>query len=284
MPHESARAKTADLPELLQQFVRVAKPQGAWLAITHNGVLRVAAAWRGTDLDGKSFTIAGNAMLRRMQRTRQHVVSNRGSGEWPDIPHPVPTTSSYWACFPLVREGLATGALGIWGDGKLPAQELAKLQQLTRRLAREVQVAATLRLLGTELHDMTAGSKAGAGDFADLPRAAQVALRQVASFLDAPDISLFVPVWNGAWFMSFALRADGSAHWCLRSREAVAPTSAITRGIRGLRTRAASGGDQFQTIALGSHGRAVGAVVLWAAAYGAADAKEALRAAFLGRW
>ena len=285
MPHQSARLKTADLPGLLQQFVRVAEPQGAWLAITHNGVLRVAAAWRGTDLDGKSFAISGNTMLRRMQRTRQHVVSNRGSGEWPDLPHPVPTTSSYWACFPLVREHLATGALGIWGKRKLRVQDLAKLRQLTRRLAREVQVAATLRLLGTELLDMTAGSKPGAGDFADLPRAAEIALRHVASFLDAPDISLFVPRLERRLVYEFRLagrRFSSLASPLTGGFAATQPGNHAStfRGASRNSTRRA-GADQFtQTITLGSHGRTVGAVVLWGGSRTVPpDGTEAIRAA-----
>jgi signal transduction histidine kinase len=203
-----------DLPKALDRvltnFVRVAKPQGAWLAIRRGDMLDIAAQWNDTRVSGLSISIEMNSILRRLNRTLADLEAISDQPEWQDLPHLVRKSTKYWICLPLVIGQRLIGAVALWGQAKFSLQELIKLKELAKQVSPSVEIIVTFNELTGHL-----GRMAMLNDFAltissaqNLDQIARRVFGHLARSFDTELISLYLPSTDGRLVREFRNR-DG---------------------------------------------------------------------------
>lgn len=198
------------LDRVLTNFVRAAKPQGAWLAIRKGDILDVSAQWNDSRVAGLSISIETNSILRRLNRTLTDLFIVNDEPEWRNLPHLVRKSSKYWVCFPLVIGQRLIGAVALWGQEEFPPQELIRLRELAKQFSQSVEIIVTFNELTGHL-----GRLAMLNDFALTISSAQnldqIARRVFGHFtrsFNTELIALYLPSSDGRLMREFRSR-DG---------------------------------------------------------------------------
>jgi signal transduction histidine kinase len=198
------------LDRVLTNFVHVAKPQGAWLAIRSGEMLDIAAQWNDSRVAGLSISIETNRILRRLNRTLSDLVVANDSSEWQDLPHVVRKSTKYWVCYPLVIGQRLIGAVALWGQEEFLPQELIKLRDLAKGVSQPVEIIVTFNELTGHL-----GRLAMLNDFAltissaqNLDQIARRVFGHLARSFDTELIALYLPSTDGRLVREFRNR-DG---------------------------------------------------------------------------
>ncbi|HUI90467.1 MAG TPA: GAF domain-containing protein [Anaerolineales bacterium] len=140
------------LDRMLAAFVRVANPQGAWLAIRRGDVLDVMAQSNDAQSIGLSLAIESNPFLRRMNRTRADILVKKDRADWDQIPHAaVKSSTKVWCCFPLVVGQRLIGAVALWKHSEFGTDEWSQLAEIARQISSPVEVVVTFSELANHL-------------------------------------------------------------------------------------------------------------------------------------
>lgn len=187
------------LDQLLQSFVHLAQPQGAWLGIRRGDALSIEAQSNEPKLAGRSLAFDSSKLLRRLHRGLVEVVARRSEPEWDHLPSPVRKTSTYWVCLPLVVGRRLIGAVALWGESEFEPAMLRQLRQLANQASHRVEMVVTVDELTDHLRRL-----AMLNDFALAVSAAQnvdqIARRvfgHLARTFPAESIALYVPSTDG---------------------------------------------------------------------------------------
>jgi signal transduction histidine kinase len=198
------------LDRVLTNFVHVAKPQGAWLAIRRGDMLDIAAQWNDSRVAALSIPIETNTILRRLNRTLTDLIVVKDQPEWQDLPHLVRKSTKYWVCFPLVIGQRLIGAVALWGLEEFPPQELIKLRELAKQVSQAVEIIVTFNELTGHL-----GRLAMLNDFAltissaqNLDQIARRVFGHLARSFDTELIALYLVSTDGQLVREFRNR-DG---------------------------------------------------------------------------
>ncbi len=193
------------LDRVLSNFVHVAKPQGAWLAIRRGEMLDVAAQWNDSRVAGLSISIETNRILRRLNRTLAELVVTDDQPEWQELPHAVRKSTNYWVCFPLVIGQRLIGAVALWSQEEFSQQELMKLRELAKQVSQSVEIMVTFNELTGHL-----GRLAMLNDFAltissaqNLDQIARRMFGHLARSFNTELIALYLPSTDGRLMREF---------------------------------------------------------------------------------
>ena len=198
------------LDRVLSNFVRAAKPQGAWLAIRSGDMLDIAGQWNDSRVAGLSMPIESNKFLRRMNRNLTDLMVRNDQPEWQELPHQVRKSTSSWICIPLVIGQRLIGAVALWGQDEFLPQELKKLRELAKEVSQSVEVIVTFNELTSHL-----GRLAMLNDFAltissaqNLDQIARRMFGHLARSFNTELIGLYLPSLDGRLVREFRNR-DG---------------------------------------------------------------------------
>ena len=193
------------LDRVLSNFVHVAKPQGAWLAIYRGEMLDVSAQWNDSRVAGLSISVETNRLLRRLNRTLTDLAVEIDQPEWQDLPHAVRKSTKFWVCFPLIIGQRLIGAVALWGQDEFSPQELVKLRELARQVSQSVEIIVTFNELTGHL-----GRLAMLNDFAltissaqNLEQIARRMFGHLARSFDTDLIALYLPSTDGRLVREF---------------------------------------------------------------------------------
>jgi signal transduction histidine kinase len=140
LPFDMPRA----LDNILENFVRTVKVQGAWLGIRRGDTLDIMAQFNDSHVAGLSLPIESNGLLRRMNRTLTEIAAEKDQPEWNSLPHPIRKANTrYWICLPLVIGHRLIGAVALWGASEFDQDGWRKLRELARQVAPSVEVIVT---------------------------------------------------------------------------------------------------------------------------------------------
>lgn len=198
------------LDRILSNFVHIAKPQGAWLAIHRGDMLEVVSQWNDSRVADLSMPIESNRILRRLNRTHTDLAIGSDQPEWQDLPHLVRKSTSNWTCFPLMISQRLIGVVALWGQDKFLPQELRKLRDLANQVSQSVEVIVTFNELTSHL-----GRLAMLNDFAltissaqNLDQIARRMFGHLARSFNTELIGLYLPSMDGRLVREFRNR-DG---------------------------------------------------------------------------
>ena len=193
------------LDRVLSNFVHVAKPQGAWLAIHRGEMLDVSAQWNDSRVAGLSISVETNRLLRRLNRTLTDLAVGIDQLEWQDLPHAVRKSTKFWVCFPLIIGQRLIGAVALWGQDEFSPQELVKLRELAKQVSQSVEIIVTFNELTGHL-----GRLAMLNDFAltissaqNLEQIARRMFGHLARSFDTELIALYLPSTDGRLVREF---------------------------------------------------------------------------------
>jgi len=205
---EMAYDMPSALDRILSNFVRVAKPQGAWLAIRSGDMLEVTAQWNDSRVAGLSLSIESNKILRRLNRTLADLAVANNQPEWQDLPHQVRKSTSNWICFPFVIGQRLIGAIALWGQDEFLPQELKKLRRLAKQVSQSVEVIVTFNELTRHL-----GRLAMLNDFTltissaqNIDQIARRMFGHLARSFNTELIGLYIPSMDGRLVREFRNR------------------------------------------------------------------------------
>ncbi|MGA7192415.1 MAG: GAF domain-containing protein [Anaerolineales bacterium] len=140
------------LDRVLASFVHAANPQGAWLAIRRGDMLDISAQFNEARGVGISLSIDSNPLLRRMNRTRVEIAVKKEQAEWDQIPRAIlRSNTKLWCCFPLNVSQRLIGAVALWRNSELDADEWSRLREIARQVSSSVEVIVTFSELTNHL-------------------------------------------------------------------------------------------------------------------------------------
>ena len=132
------------LDRLLDSFVQVAEPQGAWLGIRRGDSLSIEAQWNDPKLAGRALGFDSSKLLRRLHRSLAEVAARKTEPEWEHLPNPVRRSSTFWVCLPLVVSKRLIGAVALWDEKALEPAKLRSLRQLAAQASQPVEMVVTV--------------------------------------------------------------------------------------------------------------------------------------------
>ncbi len=237
------------LDHLLNSFVRVAEPQGAWLAIRRGDSLSVEAQWNEPKLASRSLGFDSSKLLRRLHRGLTEVTARSAEPEWEYVPNPVRRSSAFWLCLPLVVGKRLIGAVALWDEQAFDPGKLRLLRQLALRSSHQVELVVTVDELTDHLRRL-----AMLNDFALAVSAAQnvdqIADRvfgHLARTFPAEYIALYVPSTD-----SRLVRAYESVQGRLSSRVMPLADHYIVPFLGGRVVRLSANSPQFKPALAGA--------------------------------
>jgi signal transduction histidine kinase len=237
------------LDRLLDSFVQVAQPQGAWLGIRRGDSLSIEAQWNDPKLSGRALGFDGSKLLRRLHRSLAEVTARKAEPEWEQLPNPVRKTSTFWICLPLVVGKRLIGAVALWDERALDPAKLRALRQLAAQASQPVEMVVTVDELTDHLRRL-----AMLNDFALAVSAAQnvdqIARRvfgHLARSFPAEYIALYVPSTDGR-----LVRAYQSLDGKLSSRVMPLAGHYIAPFLRGRILRLTSASAEFRPALAGA--------------------------------
>ncbi len=187
------------LDRLLNEFVRAAEPQGAWLGIRRGDSLSIEAQWNEPRLAGRSLGFESSKLLRRLHRSLLEVTARKTEPEWEQLPNPVRKASAFWVGLPLVVGKRLIGVVALWAVQEFEPAKLRLLRQLAAKASYSVEMVVTVDELTDHLRRL-----AMLNDFALAVSAAQnvdqIARRvfgHLARSFPAELIALYVPSTDG---------------------------------------------------------------------------------------
>ncbi|HUH98493.1 MAG TPA: GAF domain-containing protein [Anaerolineales bacterium] len=140
------------LDRILAAFLRIANPQGAWLAIRRGDMLDIVSQSNDLPGLGVSLSVDSNPFLRRINRTRADVAVRKDQADWDQIPQAaLKSNTKVWCCFPLMVGQRLIGAVALWSQLEFEADEWSRLREVARRISSQVEVIVTFSELANHL-------------------------------------------------------------------------------------------------------------------------------------
>ncbi len=132
------------LDRILDNFVRAAEAQGAWLAIRRGDTLDILSQFNDPNPKEHLLLIDANPLLSQMSQKQTDITIKKEQVEWSQIPRmAMKSNAKTWCCFPLIVGKRWIGAVALWRQSEFDASETSRLRETARRASSSVEVIVT---------------------------------------------------------------------------------------------------------------------------------------------
>ncbi|MBT7075337.1 MAG: GAF domain-containing protein [Anaerolineae bacterium] len=148
VPYDLPRSLTRILTRIIQYI----PCEGAWLATSSEGSLKVEADWNSPELLGREFSLEGDSLFTKIKKIANPILLERDHPDWEKMTQDVaPVDAEVWGVLPLMVGQRLIGALALWREEVFGEDEWLKLQQISIYAAASVDIFATFSQMADHL-------------------------------------------------------------------------------------------------------------------------------------